>query len=673
MMNCSNCGGKIPEDGKFCPACGERAGAPDLTKLVSEARAGDKQAVSELYERTFSQVYYTVKSMIKDEDAVFDIMQDAYIKAFLHLDSFEGGEKFLPWLKQIAANTARDWLKRKRPLLFTELDTGDGKMPPEERFTEERSAKLPDVVIDSQETTRLIREIIDSLPEDQRAVIGMFYYEELSVKQIAAALGVSESAVKSRLMYGRKKIEAKVRELERQGTKLYSVAPIPFLLLLFKNQRAAGAADFPHKAELLQSVLSSKAVSTGAASTAAAAKGGAAAAVGTKAAAGLGAAKMALIVLASVAVVGGVFGISRLARAPQEMPAAVSQAPEESDASTPEPEDTLPESEVPDSAPETESTPQETQEGETTVQETQEPEQDLLSKALERYAAVVSQAANYTYAPNGDTTPSGVYRYALIQLQAEDALPTLIIEQETTDYLYFARLFQYVPETDQVQELDGYLMEGTALTGGYRGGLALMADGNGIRVTEMSSGSGSLNVSRATNVDGAITTVLEYQGFFTDTLPESLAFAEIDWHDAGDASALSGWTPGEMDTPTETAEEAGLPADGDRIVFTGTVGTYSYEEVVALQGCPDPNAPWTDSSASFRLIVLDSPQTMELEGIDGPRSDEVVVISVPGAENLADYEGAHLTFSIDPKNTYWPSDTSMPVGQPATNDVHVLG
>ena len=59
-----------------------------------------------------------------------------------------------------------------------------------------------------------MKEIIESLPEDQRAVIGMYYYEELSVKEIAAAMGASESAVKSRLKYGRSKIEAKVLELE---------------------------------------------------------------------------------------------------------------------------------------------------------------------------------------------------------------------------------------------------------------------------------------------------------------------------------------------------------------------------------------------------------------------------------------------------------------------------
>lgn len=112
MMYCTFCGKQIADDAAACPYCGK----PDVpAELVAAARAGDQDAVSALYEKTYSKVYYTVKSMIKDEDAVFDIVQDTYIKAFAHLDSFQGDTKFLPWVQQIAANTARDWLKKKRP------------------------------------------------------------------------------------------------------------------------------------------------------------------------------------------------------------------------------------------------------------------------------------------------------------------------------------------------------------------------------------------------------------------------------------------------------------------------------------------------------------------------------------------------------------------------------
>ena len=267
-MYCTFCGKQIANDAVFCQYCGKpvpRSGT--FAELIAAARTGSQDAVGALYEKTYSSVYYTVRSMIRDEDVVLDIVQDAYIKAFAHLDSFQGDEKFLPWVRQIAANTARDWLKKKRPMLFTELGSGDEQdTPAEELFPDERSENLPDQIIDQKETKRLIREIIEELPEDQRAVIGMFYYEEMSVKEIAAAMGVSESAVKSRLMYGRGKIEKKVRELEKQGIKLYSLAPIPFLLLLFRSQKVY-AAEVPD-GRILQAIFASRSVGVAAAGAA---------------------------------------------------------------------------------------------------------------------------------------------------------------------------------------------------------------------------------------------------------------------------------------------------------------------------------------------------------------------------------------------------------------------
>ena len=165
-MYCIFCGKQITDDSKFCPYCGKAVLQGDeLAEKVAAARTGDQEAVSALYEKTYSKVFYTVRSMIKDQDAVFDIVQDTYIKAFAHLDSFQGDTKFLPWVRQIAANTARDWLKKKRPMLFTELGSGEGQdTAMEELLPDERSEKLPDQVIDQEETKRLIRDIIEDLP-----------------------------------------------------------------------------------------------------------------------------------------------------------------------------------------------------------------------------------------------------------------------------------------------------------------------------------------------------------------------------------------------------------------------------------------------------------------------------------------------------------------------------
>lgn len=658
-MNCDRCGRPIPEGNKACPFCvfgGEQAG-DGLAGLVALAREGNQDALAALYEKTYNEVFYTIKSMIKDEDTVLDILQDTYVKAFTHLDRFQGDSKFSPWVRQIGANTARDYLKKKKPMLFTDLAAGEEPDEPvEEHFADLDAGNLPDEVLDRAETTRLVREIIDGLPEDQRAVIGMYYYQEMPVKDIAAALGASESAVKSRLLYGRRKIEAQVRDLEKKGTKFYGLAPIPFLLWLMGAQEAQ-AAQLPN-GQILQNVLASAgqagAAGTGTASATgagAASQGGTAAAVGAKAAAGgLGAAKLGLIAVAAVAVIGaGVYGVSRLSQ-PTAGPGENSNSSVSvSDGSAP-------------------------------VQTEEDPADQALEQALEQYRLIVSQADSYSYSPY-PVTPTGSYRYALVQLETDDPVPTLLLSQEGDDYSDRVRLFQYDPDTDQMIQPEESLEEYSG-GGGYASGLSLQGDGMGLRLTEISGGTGSTDITRITLSNGSLVREKQWSGRM-DAIPQELSFIDIPWHDIADTAALDSWTPengttqpdGSSDSSADNGTEGELPTDGDRIVFTGTIDTYSYEEVIALQGCPDPNAPWSDPSQTFHLIVLDTPQEMELQSgdpVSPPRSDTVNLISVAYAEGLEQYDGQHLTFSIDPEATYWPSDTSMPVGQPGTRDVHVL-
>ena len=111
-------------------------------------------------------------------------------------------------------------------------------------FEDDRAENRPEVVTDQKETTKLMKEILGGLSEEQRLAVSLYYFEELSVKEIADILSVSEGTVKSRLNYGRKKIEIGVKALEKKGTKLYGLAPIPFLLLLFRSQDVY-AAELP--------------------------------------------------------------------------------------------------------------------------------------------------------------------------------------------------------------------------------------------------------------------------------------------------------------------------------------------------------------------------------------------------------------------------------------------
>ena len=238
-MKCFQCGQPLPGDTRYCSRCGAYQGfSPEL---LEKARNGEEAALTELYQRTYNSVYYTVKALIASEDTALDIVQDAYVKAFRSLHQLKEPEKFRAWMKVIARNKAVDYLRKTKPAVFSDLSSQEDMV----EFEDQRPENLPETVIDRQETQRLIREILDSLTPEQRLAVGLYYYENLSVKEIAATLGVGENTVKSRLAYGRKKIETRVRELEKQGTRLYGLSPIPFLLLLFWNQDLQSVAVPP--------------------------------------------------------------------------------------------------------------------------------------------------------------------------------------------------------------------------------------------------------------------------------------------------------------------------------------------------------------------------------------------------------------------------------------------
>lgn len=301
-------------------------------QLIQQAASGNQEAITKLYELTYNSVYKTVKAMIQDEDTVLDIVQDSYIKGFQSLLQLDAPENYRAWMKRIATNKARDYLKKKKPVLFSEMMNEDGE---EIDFRDECLDHCPEEIIDQKETTRLMKEILDTLSEEQRLVIGMFYYEEMTVREIAEALDCSENTVKSRLNYGRKKIEVKVRDLEKRGTKLYSLAPLPFLLWLFRMD--AQAAEVP-SGMVLDAITASCSGSgmAGTASTAAAGAKtatGAVASTGAKAAAGTAAKALSTkvvagVLAATVAVGGGTMAAVSHAQKKAEVPQAAVVATE---------------------------------------------------------------------------------------------------------------------------------------------------------------------------------------------------------------------------------------------------------------------------------------------------------------------------------------------------------
>ena len=230
-MKCFKCEKEIQGQVKYCPRCGTYLGFSD--ELIQRAIQGDEAAQAELYNRTYSDVYFTILSITKDEDLIMDMVQDTYLTAFRKLEQLKDSDSFCAWLKRIAHNRTLNALRDRRVLHTATTISTETEVVLE--IEDDRIKSLPEASMDQKETSRLVREILDALPEDQRIVVGMYYYDQLSVSEIAEELECSENTVKSRLNYGRKKIQGKVLELEKKGTKLYNLAPLPFFIWLLRN------------------------------------------------------------------------------------------------------------------------------------------------------------------------------------------------------------------------------------------------------------------------------------------------------------------------------------------------------------------------------------------------------------------------------------------------------
>ena len=218
-----------------------------IGELVLLARRDDQNAVNELYNQTFKKAYFVARTAIKSSDGDYssqieDIMQDAYVKAFSSLDKLEEPEKFQGWLDTIVINRCKDFLKKKKPTLFSDMaseNSNDGStLEFEDSRENDRMEFRPEESVDYGETKRLIAEMLDRMPEDHKMCLLMYYYEEMSVRQIAEAMDCSEGTIKSRLNYARKNLKGQVLELEKKGTKLYCMPLLPFLYWFFREQAA---------------------------------------------------------------------------------------------------------------------------------------------------------------------------------------------------------------------------------------------------------------------------------------------------------------------------------------------------------------------------------------------------------------------------------------------------
>lgn len=184
------------------------------------ARRGDRKAFSALVAATQTTVTTLALAVVRDVQLSEDIAQEAYFRVWQRLRHLESNSSFLPWLRQITRNLARDHLRRR---LIRPLDLGPGPnveldvdlAGPGHASSEERA------LLDERD--RIIAAALESLPTDSREVLALFYREGESSRQVARLLGLSDATVRKRLQRARNALR---QQVEKQlGPALLASAP----------------------------------------------------------------------------------------------------------------------------------------------------------------------------------------------------------------------------------------------------------------------------------------------------------------------------------------------------------------------------------------------------------------------------------------------------------------
>ena len=176
----------------------------DDKELLELYHAGQKdQMFNELVRRYQKRIYWVARRMVKRHEDADDIAQEVFVKAYTALENFRGDANLYTWLYRIAVNLSINHIRKQKVRNAVDIDD---YLPFLSRDADQHSN------IVREENISLIEEAIESLPEKQRAVFLMRYYDEMPYEQISSILGTSVGGLKANFHHAVKKVTAFVKE-----------------------------------------------------------------------------------------------------------------------------------------------------------------------------------------------------------------------------------------------------------------------------------------------------------------------------------------------------------------------------------------------------------------------------------------------------------------------------
>ncbi len=182
---------------------------PSDHELIARVRAGDADAFTTLFARHQAAVRRHVERIVRDGGAAEDLAQEVFVRVWTQAEQWQGRGPIAAWLFRIATNLALNHLRALRRRPQQSLD-GPGAWPDADReppvpgWLIDAAALGPDALLEQAEQSLLLRRLIARLPAEKRTVFYLVHEADLTIRSVAALLGVPEGTVKSRLHYATK-------------------------------------------------------------------------------------------------------------------------------------------------------------------------------------------------------------------------------------------------------------------------------------------------------------------------------------------------------------------------------------------------------------------------------------------------------------------------------------
>ncbi|QFT87236.1 ECF RNA polymerase sigma factor SigW [Bacillus sp. THAF10] len=183
-----------------------------IRKRIKQIKKGDQDAFAEIVELFKDKIYQLVYRMIGNSHEAEDIAQEAFIRAYVNINSFDVNRKFSTWLYRIATNLTIDRIRKKKPDYYLDAEVaGTEGLTMYSQVAADVS--LPEEDVENMELQEEIQRKILNLPDKYRSVIVLKYIDELSLLEISEILEIPVGTVKTRIHRGREALRQQLRHV----------------------------------------------------------------------------------------------------------------------------------------------------------------------------------------------------------------------------------------------------------------------------------------------------------------------------------------------------------------------------------------------------------------------------------------------------------------------------